>query len=512
MYKDVEAWKHNIEYELKEREFSGVIAKIEMLQFSTLLGVDPWGYECYYAPYSDFKPTKEEDFSIPVASVFYQNGRKRLVPLTCIKEYEGFCNGANIERVIKNIEAVENFGSKNMITQKEDGSIEIENSFMYLDTDFNVNKVNRKLVLDVANRTSLGDKTTDEMFIKISDEEYKSVLYMMKEQMKQECGFEPKLVYGETNYDRLINFANCPFAPELNVFRNDIPREVWKDLARSPDCVRKFIKLCGLPYTPKAVKILLSGHRRFVNFLGIWRVGFRDERAIDFLMNLDEIWILGAVILENGYFDNFVLTISSESYLFEGIQFLFEHYDEMTCAKLTAELLKNGLTGSIVVDAFDYMINLAQENNLSEQIVRKIGHEGFTQYNHDMLMRVFRQAHPEKKEQFENLPIAYSPEEKQLEWEKDGYKFCLPEDTNRLVDIGYRMNICVGHLYREKAAQKQCDIVYAIKNDEYELCVELRKTSANRFEVVQKSAFSNHEPKGKLLAAYNSWRAAKNVG
>ena len=118
----------------------------------------------------------------------------------------------------------------------------------------------------------------------------------------------------------------------------------------------------------------------------------------------------------------------------------------------------------------------------------------------------------EKKESFENFPIAYSPEEKQLEWEKDGYKFCLPEDTNRLVDIGYKMNICVGHLYREKAAQKQCDIVYATKNDEYELCVELRKTAGNRFEVVQKSAFSNREPKGKLLAAFNSWRAAKNVG
>lgn len=512
VYKEVEAWKHNIKYELKECEFSGVVAKIEMLQFSTLLGVDPWGYECYYAPYSDFKPTKEEDFSIPVASVFYQNGRKRLVPLTCIKEYEGFCNGANIERVIKNIEEVENFGSKNLITQKEDSSIEIENSFLYLDTDFNVNKANRKLVLDVENRTSLGDKTTDEMFIKISDEEYKSVLDMMKEQMKQECGFEPKLVYGETNYDRLINFANCPFAPELNVFRNDIPRELWKDLARSPDCVRKFIKLCGLPYTPKAVKILLSGHRRFVNFLGIWRVGFRDERAIDFLMNLDEIWILGSVILENGYFDNFVLTISSESFLFEGIQFLFNHYDEMTCAKLTSELARNCQNGSRAMDALEYMINLAQENNLSEQIIKKIGCEGFTQYNHDMLMRVYRQAHPEQKEQFENLSIEYSAEEKQLEWEKDGYKFCLPEDTNRLVDIGYRMNICVGHLYREKAAQKQCDIVYATKNDEYELCVELRKTSANRFEVVQKSAFSNREPKGKLLAAFNSWRAAKNVG
>lgn len=37
-------------------------------------------------------------------------------------------------------------------------------------------------------------------------------------------------------------------------------------------------------------------------------------------------------------------------------------------------------------------------------------------------------------------------QEKSLEWENGGYKFCLPENTNRLVDIGSKMNICVGHV------------------------------------------------------------------
>ena len=86
--------------------------------------------------------------------MFYQNGRKRLVPLTCIKEYEGFSNGANVDRVIKNIEAVEKFGGKNQITQKDDGSIEIENTFLYLDFGFNLRKANNKLILDAANRMS----------------------------------------------------------------------------------------------------------------------------------------------------------------------------------------------------------------------------------------------------------------------------------------------------------------------------------------------------------------------
>ena len=534
-----ELWKHNIKYEFKERDFSGVVVKLEFIPFSTLLGVECFDPRYLNEWFDDFKPVKKDGFTIPVATVFYQNGRKRLVPLSCIKEYEGFTNGANVEHVIKNINAVENFGDKNQISEKEDGSIEIENTFLYLDFGFNLQKANNKLILDAANRMSRWSGETGDAFIKISDEEYQSVLGMMKKQIKNECSFEPKLAYGETNCDRLVNFANSPFNPELCMFRGLFknhfrlerakerygkefapPTGVWENLARCPDGVRKFIKLCGLPYTPKINKIFLSGHRRFANLLGIWKAGFRDERAIDLLMNADEKFIFATIIFQRAFFYNSVkndkkqtiFEFDSEVNFFKNIQFLFNHYDEMTCAKLTSELARNCQNGSRAMDALEYMINLAQENNLSEQIIKKIGREGFTRYNHDMLMRVFRQAHPEKKESFENFPIAYSPEEKQLEWEKDGYKFCLPEDTNRLVDIGYKMNICVGHLYREKAAQKQCDIVYAIKNDEYELCVELRKTSANRFEVVQKSAFSNREPKGKLLAAFNSWRAAKNVG
>ena len=128
-----------------------------------------------------------------------------------------------------------------------------------------------------------------------------------------------------------------------------------------------------------------------------------------------------------------------------------------------------------------------------------------------MLMRTYRQAHPEKKDQFENQKIIYSQEEEKLKWEKNGYKFCLPEDTDRLVDIGYKMNICVGHLYREKAATKKCTIVYAIKENEYELCIEIQKKDNQHFKLIQKSAFSNHSPKGELLKTFNEWCLQKGV-
>ena len=107
----------------------------------------------------------------------------------------------------------------------------------------------------------------------------------------------------------------------------------------------------------------------------------------------------------------------------------------------------------------DYLINLFIERLLPDNVIRKIGKEGFTEYNHDLLMRMYRDAHPKQHENFENQEISYTPEEKELNWENSGYTFCLPEDTNRLLDIGSKMNICVGHLYHDKAINKQCTIV-----------------------------------------------------
>ena len=86
----------------------------------------------------------------------------------------------------------------------------------------------------------------------------------------------------------------------------------------------------------------------------------------------------------------------------------------------------------------------------------------------------------------------------------------VPENTNRLVDIGSKMNICVGHLYRDKAVNKDCTIIYAIKNDEYKLCIEVSNIN-NRFQIIQKSAFNNTVPNGESLKIFEQWCLSKGV-
>ena len=74
---------------------------------------------------------------------------------------------------------------------------------------------------------------------------------------------------------------------------------------------------------------------------------------------------------------------------------------------------------------------------------------------------------------FFNSPIEYSEKEKGYEYKEGNFEFCIPAETKKLVEIGDRMNICVGN-YGGRAIQKQCTIVYVKKAGHLEACIELR--------------------------------------
>lgn len=85
-----------------------------------------------------------------------------------------------------------------------------------------------------------------------------------------------------------------------------------------------------------------------------------------------------------------------------------------TVTRLTITLLQEG-SWYKPFDAQEYLYKLYDENLLPEDIIKKVGKEGFTGYNHNLLMRLYRDIHPEPEEQYENKEITYSEEEKQLE-------------------------------------------------------------------------------------------------
>ena len=554
-------WKHNQKYELKDKEFSGVVVKIENVLLSTTLGI--YEKDTNDLEACDFVPSKKDGCSVMAATVFYRNGCKRIVPLDCIVEYEGYTNGKETEYILNNLEKLisidtpikdyftnedGNLESKlkyicpNKISEKDDGTVEIENTYFCINSETGeLVQLKRYLTLNVRKRISRVFADKEDKWFNITDEEYSKIMEIMNKQMKEECGFVPDLSYGVTNFDRLVNFANFPFAPELNefshFFNHDKPGSYNTDchnieykspvgleenLKRNPAAVREFFKLFGTPYTSKNNGIFLQGHRPFLEYLGIWHAGFRDENIIEKIISADEHMLFAATFNDNVTFGIYTdddndepreetcLCFVDEPYLFSDIRYLFRLYDEKRAGMLTVELISEKESYN-TPDALDYLINLFIEHLLPDNVIRKIGKEGFTEYNHDLLMRMYRDAHPQQHESIENQEISYTPEEKELNWENSGYTFCLPEDTNRLLDIGSKMNICVGHLYRDKAVNKQCTIVYAKKGDNYELCIELHKASNNRFRLFQKSAFSNHEPQGKLQEVFNQWCQVKGI-
>ncbi|MBQ5471089.1 MAG: PcfJ domain-containing protein [Treponema sp.] len=509
-------------FELKYKEFEGVVTKISTVVLFTFLGVynqsdifEPATvYACNYAP------TKNNGYTITAATVFFRNGGKRIVPLDCIREYAGFTDGEESSRIMENLEAVIQSSSSNTISYKRNGDIEIKNSYYSFDCgDGEIIPQNRYLILNVKNRqTKILSEKGNEWF-RITDEEYQQIQDVMNRQMKEECGFVPDLAYGQTNFDRLVNFANYPFSPEINEFSKILTDDMADDLKHSPDCVKKFIELFGLTYSSKLNKIFLQGHRKFAQYLGIWYAGIHDEDCIEKLMETDSEFFFSTYIFNDVIFEQYyccdenvnvwLRTINRNALSYD-IRFLVLLYDE----KIVVRLIKPLLCDTSVYrtpDALDYLHRLYTENLLPEDIAIKVGREGFTEYNHDLLMRLYHDAHPEPEEHFENKEISYSEEEKTLEWETGDYKFCLPENTNRLVEIGSKMNICVGHLYRDKAVDKKCTIVYATKNNQYELCIEVLKHKDNRFQLIQRSAFNNANPKGANLTAFKQWCRAKDI-
>lgn len=549
---------HNQKFELKEKDFEGVVTKISKVVLSTTLGVyensdyadvESTAYACKYSP------TKSDGCSITAATVFFRNGCKRIVPLDCIKEYVGFTDGKESSRIMKNLETFIEGQSTNTITYRENGDIEIENSYFSFDYEHaELLPLKRYLILNVRNRQSKVISEKGNEWFTITDEEYQQIMDVMNRQMKEECGFIPDLAYGQTNFDRLENFANYPFAPEINAFsellhsdseprpkyadehKNEEERkkyavidDIANELKHSPDCVKKFIELFGIPYSSKLNKIFLQGHRHFAQYMGIWFAGIHDETCIEKLIEEDVNGFFAAAVLQNASFeprteeeeeseddDRCFARVGTwsiiQNALFYDTRFLVKLYDAKTVIRLIKPWSRSPNPFKYTSpDALGYMYNLYNENHLPDNIIKKVGKEGFTEYNHNLLMRLYQDTHPSPEEYFENREIIYTKEEKELEWENGDYKFCLPENTNRLVDIGSKMNICVGHLYRDKAADKECTIVYAIKDNQYELCIEVSKQKDNRFQLIQRSAFNNSKPAGANLTAFRQWCREKNI-
>ena len=129
-----------------------------------------------------------------------------------------------------------------------------------------------------------------------------------------------------------------------------------------------------------------------------------------------------------------------------------------------------------------------------------IDFRGSIEQMHDRFSKVLEEVkHPRKD-------IKISLDELSIETTINGYKFVVAKDTDTLLHIGNRMNICVGTIYRRPALAKECTIVSVTSDSESEeACIELRQDANRKFILRQAKVGRNNRPEGAIRNAIAIW-------
>lgn len=120
--------------------------------------------------------------------------------------------------------------------------------------------------------------------------------------------------------------------------------------------------------------------------------------------------------------------------------------------------------------------------------------DGFTDFNHNALATLAYQY--ENK----NVVFSYSGEQKALEDELGGYSFRLPDNSYQLCQIGNALHNCVAS-YSDSVKNKECTIVYATKDGECKICIEVRGN-----KVFQERVDRNKAPDREQRVLLAKWR------
>ena len=131
--------------------------------------------------------------------------------------------------------------------------------------------------------------------------------------------------------------------------------------------------------------------------------------------------------------------------------------------------------------------------HIPEELRKDILEDGFTRFNHDALCKISFSA------ENRSITFKYSGEQKNLEDDIDGYSFRLPKTNMQMCEIGTALHNCVAS-YAESVEEKECTIVYAKKDGEYKICIEVRGK-----EVCQERIDRNEAPTEEEKAVLSKW-------
>lgn len=370
---------------------------------------------------------------------------------------------------------------------------------------------------------------SDEPF-DISDEQYTQIIALLRKQCLTFFGFAPQYEYGTTNYEKIRNFISYPFAPQFAAITKieECGTPILSQLRTDPLCIEKLFQFVGIPCTPFMRRQFLINPTTIYIMLIMQRLGFTDYNVINSIVanykkEFSSIWGIDITPVEMHH-GIVAFTFSKDSanrFTFTLPDLNAEEFCSLFLNELgerkTCRMLDSYFSNRTAIDAGNMFVSLYKTGRITADIKKQIFHEGFTDYNHNVLVHCCELYQQESYQNrhirntnstmhpLENQTFKYSKYEKKLRYETDGYSFIPAEDTNRLLDISEKMHNCVGYAYRNKALSHDCIIVYAKDYDTYQACIELRPEQNKKFTMVQCLASCNKPVTSRLKEACFAW-------
>lgn len=259
-----------------------------------------------------------------------------------------------------------------------------------------------------------------------------------------------------------------------------------------PDCpsiVNEYLESRNLKAFTSLRKLFQTDTMALLKYEFALQLGLKDPNIIITFIsnsNSDKLFTF-AREKNNEYNRYYCIEFSIKNYLIEFVKNMLAVKSEKNVANFLIKMNPDYSSVDCLRMYHDYY------DCLTPEFKKDLYREGFTPYNHDVLAKISYHG------QHENVEIPYSQEELSIEDDIDGYTFKLPKETDTLYDIGQAMHNCVASYYH-KALEKKCVIVYVMKDDKFNLCIEIINKRA-----VQELGYRNTHPNSQQLSILNKW-------
>jgi len=266
----------------------------------------------------------------------------------------------------------------------------------------------------------------------------------------------------------LSNLTAYPFCPNINKIIYDpiILHYKGKCDRTNPECYKQLCKSLKLDDCKTIRKLFAESPETLLGYKVLKESGFKDINIIAKILQSN---ILCQIINQN-YSD----------YIFY-LRKTLKHNNEK---KVFNYLLSNFEDDFYNISDGVTMFHLYYRK-LEKSLKKAIIKDGFTELTHNTLASV------SEKYGRRNVRFKYTPEQKKFEDKIGDYHFYLPQNSNKLIELGVSLHNCVAS-YTQKIVNKECTVVYATLNNNYEICIEIRDN-----EIHQKRGKFNQDLTGK---------------